>query len=263
MTTSMAAPRPESQFVSHLRAFTGTHAREMFRDRRAVVTVAVSFAAFLVLFWGVDLLVSRATGTDADFLLLSLPLLSAIAFMTVAFSLTTVPLVNYRGIGVLRALATTPAHATAFVLGHLPIRAGILGVETIIILAIAAAHGVSLPNIGALALTLMLGGAMLLSFGYLLATRMSNQDAALQLSYLLPLVVLATSGTTLAENIVPDWLVRVCEALPTTWFIDAAGSILRGSTPGAPLPLLWAGMAVITVAASYATFRMFQWTPED
>lgn len=110
---------------NELREFARTHARELIRDRRAVVAILLSFAFILALLWGMDLLIMAATNRPAHLLQTSLSLVITTGFMAVALVATTVPLVRYRSIGTLRHLSTTPAHRAVFLLGHIPIRAAI------------------------------------------------------------------------------------------------------------------------------------------
>lgn len=244
---------------NELREFAKTHARELVRDRRAVVAILLSFAAILALLWGMDLLITGATNRPAHLLQTSLSLVSTTGFMAVALVATTVPLVRYRSIGILRQLSTTSARRAAFLLGHVPIRAAIICAESVIILAAAIAGGSTVGDAMPLAVTLLIGGAMLLSFGYLLASRMTNLDFALQLAYIIPLVILLTSGALLPLDIYPEPIQNLFQALPSTWFVDTFNAQLHGSTPLLPLGVMWASMALMTIGIAYVSLRFYRW----
>lgn len=237
--------------------FTRIHTHEIVRDRRAAITVVLSFVALPGLFWAVDVVISASTGTSIGLLRTSLPLVAATSFMAVAFILTTVPLVRYRSAGVLRTLSTTPAQARVFLLGHASIRAGILCLEAGAILAIAAIGGAT--QAGTLAITLFLGAAMILALGYLLAARLASLDVALQLAYLIPMIVLATSGALFPLDILPSGVAITFRLLPTTWLVDAARALIVGTAPTMPILQCWALMVAATVAMGWAALRLNRW----
>lgn len=244
---------------AELREFARTHARELIRDKRATVAILLSFAFILALLWGIDLLIAGATKRPAHLLQASLSLVSTTGFMAVAMVATTVPLVKYRRVGTLRHLSTTPAHRAAFLLGHITIRVAIMGAESIVILAAAIGGGLPVEDAIPLAVTLSVGGAMLLSFGYLLASRMTNMDLALQLAYIVPLIVLLTSGALFSLDIYPEPVQKLLQALPSTWFVDTFNSQIHGSTPMLPLGAMWASMALIAIGSACVSLRLYRW----
>ncbi|WP_158252414.1 ABC transporter permease [Cryobacterium sp. Y57] len=239
------------------------HTRELLRSKRALVALLVSFAAFPVPFWGIDILIAAATGSPAGLLRKSLPLIAVTGFMAVALILTTVQLVTYRSNGVLLQLATTPACRTAFLLGHVPVRAGILALEGIVIIVIASADGILMRDVGLLAVTLLLGGAMMLAFGYLLAARMTNPDLALQLSYIFPMIALFTSGAVFPLESLPEWITIVFRAFPSTWFVDALSALIANSTPSLPIGANWALMTLVAAGTAYVAVRSHQWISNE
>lgn len=243
--------------------FARMHTRELLRSKRALVALLVSFAALPVLFWGIDILIVEATGSPAGLLRTSLPLIAMTGFMAVAFILTTVQLVTYRSSGVLLQLATTSARRTAFLLGHVPVRAGILALEAIVIIAIAIADGIDTRDVGILAVTLLLGGAMMLAFGYLLAARMTNPDVALQLSYIIPMIGLFTSGAVFPLEMLPEWITIVFRALPSTWFVNTLSALFANTAPFLPLNVTWALMTLFAAGAAYVAVRSHQWISNE
>ena len=243
--------------------FARVHTRELLRSKRALVALLVSFAALPVLFWGIDILIVAATGGPGGLLRTSLPLIAVTGFMAVALILTTVQLVTYRSNGVLRQLATTPARRTAFLLGHVPVRAGIIALEGIVIIAIAIADGIVMGDVGKLAVTLLLGGAMMLAFGYLLAARMTNPDLALQLSYIIPMIALFTSGAVFPLELLPEWITIVFRALPSTWFDNTLSALFANTVPFLPIGANWALMTLFAAGAAYVAIRSHQWISNE
>lgn len=243
--------------------FARVHTRELLRNKRALMALLVSFAALPVPFWGIDILIAAATGSPAGLLRKSLPLIAVTGFMAIALILTTVQLVTYRSNGVLLQLATTPARRKAFLLGHVPVRAGILALEAIVIIAIAIADGIDTGDVGLLAVTLLLGAAMMLAFGYLLAARMTNPDLALQLSYIIPMIALFTSGAVFPLEILPEWITIVFRALPSTWFVDTLSALFANSAPSLPIGVNWALMTLFAAGTAYVAVRSHQWISNE
>ncbi|QEW03020.1 ABC transporter permease [Microbacterium lushaniae] len=253
------APIRRSQFPELVR----THAREVIRDGRAVLAILVSFIALIALLGGIDLIIAGSMGQPPRILQSGLGLVSVTGFMAVAFVITTVPLVNYRHRGILRQLATTPARRATFLLAHVPIRAAIIFTETVIVIAVALIGGLDASQALPLAFTLLLGAGMILSLGYLLAARMTNPDAALQLSYIVPMLVLVTSGALFPLGIYPPAVRIALSGLPTTWLVDSINAQIGGNAPTLPVGLTWFLMGLLTLVVSCATPRLFRWTKSD
>lgn len=248
-------------FRSQLRSFTTAHARDLLRDPSSAIILVASFLGLIGLLWGVDAIVAGAGGAPAGVLERGLPLVATTGLMAVAFMLTTVPLVRHRGTGLLRALSTTPARHDAYLLGHLPIRLGVVVGQTVVIVALAAWTSPERPlgDLVAVAVTVLLGGAMLLGFGYLLATRLSNPDVAMQLAYLLPMLALVTSGALFPLSVLPEWAAGIFRVLPTTWIVGTLDAILSQTPPPAPLAVMWGLLAACALVAGLAVGRLHRW----
>ena len=114
-----------------------------------------------------------------------------------------------------------------------------------------------------LTVTLLLGAAMLLSLGYLLAARMTNPDIARQLSYLLPMLVLVTSGALFPLEVYPEAVRIAMSALPTTWLVDSIDAQIGGTAPNLPRGVGWSLMGLVAAVVSCAAARLFRWTTPD
>lgn len=248
-------------FPAQVRSFAAAHARDLVRDPRSIIALAASFLALIGLLWGVDALVATASGTPAGVLERGLPLVSSTGLMAIAFMLTTVPLVRHRSTGLLRALSTSPARRDAYLFGHLPIRVGMVVGEAAVIIALAAWTVPTRPlsDLVAVAVTMLLGGAMLLGFGYLLAARLSNPDIAMQLAYLLPMLALATSGALFPLAILPEWVAGLFRLLPTTWIVGALEAIISHGPQTVPLAVVWSLMAACALVSGLAAARLHRW----
>lgn len=209
-------------------------AKELVRSSRQMLVIVVSFASFLVIAIIAQLVLtsSGTTGKTAgiDILKASLPAVLALGLTAIAFTGTSVPLVNLRRRGILRLFGTTPLKRSVFIASQAPTRF-VLGIlELLIVLAIAWQQGyVPLGHLPRLAVSVLLGFSMLLSLGYLLGSRSKNVGMVEQISAFLPIFVIATSGVIIPLGFFPDPVRIVFEGLPTTWFMQAVSSDLTGA----------------------------------
>lgn len=142
-------------------------------------------------------------------------------------------------------------------IAHVPVRAAIGAGQCAVVLVIAAALGVR--GLGALAATLAIGCAMVLSFGYLLAARLTTPDVTLQLAFLVPVLVLATSGAVMPLEVYPPALAAVFGGLPTTWLVATLNAQVVGVEGPLPIEVAWMLMAGVTLLAALAAAALFRW----
>lgn len=256
-----AEPARRSPFVEVSRA----SALELLRNGKIVASMMFMFGFFLLLIvWLNAVLADSPDVPGGDYLRLNLATCIVVGYLAIAITGTTVPLVALRERGTLRLLGTTPLKRLTFLLAQTPARFALGAAEALVILAIALARGYLDPlQTLRLSVTLLLGLVMLFSFGYLLASRLRNAEVANQFTGLIPIIVLLTSGTVFPPSLFPDWLVPVLNAIPTAWFIQAAGADLSGYTPFASVYVLWGLMAAATVVATLLAARLFRWDIRD
>ncbi|MGD8167294.1 ABC transporter permease [Herbiconiux sp. P16] len=209
--------------------------------------------------------VVRKNGTvETDILRINLSTVLIAGFMAIVFFGTSVPIVAMRRRGTLRILGTTPLPRMTFLLAQSPVRLGLGLAETAVVVAIAAVQGYTNPGqSGRLAMTMVIGLAMLFSLGFLLAARSRNPDLVAQLCGLIPVVIVLTSGTMFPLQGVPEPVIVLMRAVPTSWFMQAAGADIAGTAPFVPIPLLWAMMAAATCVCTVLAARTFVWDQGD
>lgn len=242
-----------------VRSFAVISTRDLLRSPATLVSMGAVFIVFLAIYallqWSID-----AQGGDVDLLRANLGVVLMAGISAVALVGTTVPLVGMRERATLRAFATVPLQRSAFLLGMLPIRAAIVLLELAVVLSVAALRGyLDGAQLLRLVVTAALGAAMLFAVALLLAARARSADAMQQSMAMLSILIVFASGGLLPEEIVPQAVTAAMRALPTTWFAEAAAADLSGSAPFAPVPLLWAGMAVVTAVAAALAVRRFDW----
>ncbi|MGH1523510.1 ABC transporter permease [Leifsonia sp. L25] len=208
-----------------------------------------------------DIVVIRQDGTvETDILRINLSTTLIAGFMAIVFLGTSVPIVSMRGRGTLRLLGTTPLPRLTFILAQSPIRIllGLAEAATVVIIAWTQGYA-SFAHSGRLAVTLAIGLGMLFSFGFLLASRSRNPDLIGQLSGLIPVLIVLTSGTMFPLQGVPDVVLALMRSVPTTWFIQATSADIAGTVPFVSVYALWAMMGVVTVICTLFAARIFIW----
>lgn len=234
-------------------------ARDLLRTPMTTISMATVFVVFLaiqlLLQWSVE-----SRGGDVDLLGADLGIVFMAGCCAVALVGTSVPLVAMRERGTLRAFATVPMPRSAFLLGMLPVRVAIVLLEMAVVLVVAGARGhLDGAPLARFAATATIGAAMLFAVALLVASRGRSAEATQQSMAMVSILVVFASGGLVPDEIVPGWAVAAMRALPTTWFAEAAAADLAGDPAFAPVPVLWAGMALVAVAASATAVRRFDW----
>lgn len=241
------------------RGFAAISARDLLRSPSTLLSMSAVFVVFLTVYallqWSIE-----NQGGAIDLLRANLGVVLMAGICSVALVGTTVPLVAMRERGTLRAFATVPLQRSAFLLGMLPVRVAIVLLELIVVLVVAALRGhLDGVQLLRLAVTAVLGAAMLFAVALLFAARARSAEAMQQSMAMLSVLIVFASGGLLPAEIVPQAVTAAMRVLPTTWFAEAAAADLSGSEPFAPVPLLWAGLALITVVAMTLALRRFDW----
>ncbi|MFC3503009.1 ABC transporter permease [Micromonospora krabiensis] len=184
------------------------------------------------------------------------PSLLVVTLAMVGVNILPTVLATYRERGVLRRLATTPAHPAALLAAQLVLAlAGILASALLLVLVARLAFDVPLPRrpLGFTA-AFVLGTAALLALGLLIAAVARTTRAAQALAVPLFLVVMFFGGVYLPRFLLPDFLARVGDYTP-----PGVQALLDAWTGTPPRPLHLAIMAVVAVTAGAAAAKLFRW----
>jgi ABC-2 type transport system permease protein len=212
-----------------------------------------------------NVLVERVNGVrEVDILRVNLGALLIAGLLAIAFLGTSVPIASLRRRGTLRLFGTTPVSRLAFIVAQTPVRFFIGIVEAGIIVAISAANGYADSfNIARLSVTLLIGLAMLFSLAYLLASKSSNPDTIGQISGLIPVLVVLTSGTLLPTQGFPKFVIIAMNSFPTTWFMQAVSADVSGTEPFVGVYALWAMMLAVTAVGGLIAAKVFRWNQAE
>lgn len=219
-----------------------------------VVTLGIPLG-ILGFFSVVDVL---PTGTQpaVDFLVPGALTISVAATGLVAVAIQTA---FERKYGVLKRLGGTPLPRWGFLVAKGLATAGVLAVQTVLVVALAAGVLGWSPRGGGLVapLAVVTGAVTFTALGLLMAGAL-RAEATLALSNALFLVLLMVSGVAFEADTLPDGLAAIGRALP----VGALGEVLRSAFAGEGLAVTafavvigW-GAAAVGLAA-----RTFRWEP--
>jgi ABC-2 type transport system permease protein len=187
---------------------------------------------------------------------LFVPSLVVITLGTLGVQTLPIRLATYRDKGVLRRLATTPAHPARLLVAQLVI----YGVASIValVLLIAVGHlafAIPLPaNPLAYIAAFALGMTSLFAIGLLVAAIAPSARTATAIALPLFFAVMFLGGVYLPRVLLPDVLVRIGDFTPPG--VQALQDAWLGATPQlAPL----ACMALVTVVVGALAVRWFRW----
>ncbi|MEU5670772.1 ABC transporter permease [Micromonospora sp. NPDC047762] len=184
------------------------------------------------------------------------PSLLVVTLAMVGVNTMPMALATYRERGVLRRLATTPAHPGALLAAQLVVAlAAILASALLLIVVGRLAFEVPLPRHPfGFTLAFVLGTAALLALGLLVAAVAKTTKAAQALAVPLFLLTMFFGGVYLPRFLLPDVVARIGDYTP-----PGVQALLDAWTGTPPQPLHLGIMAVIAVAAGAGAARLFRW----
>ena len=180
-----------------------------------------------------------------------------------AFGGLAIILVIRRETGVLKRLRATPLPATAYVSAILATTLTFFLIEAIALIGIGMAlFGAEFPkNVVSLLLALLLGGGAFAALGVGLSCLIRRAEGASAVINAIYLPISFLSGTFFSQRAFPEFLQKIADVLPLTYFIDLVGVVmLEGSS-------IWeqpTDVAVITawgLAGAIVAVRYFRWVP--
>jgi ABC-2 type transport system permease protein len=185
----------------------------------------------------------------------------AMSLMQLGLFATAMPLVALRQQGVLRRMGATPLPRWQVMVGQILLRLTIGFAQMAIILgiSIAAFHLKIQGNILALAGLVLLGSSAFIGLGYMIASFVSNTDAANGLVSTIQFPMLFLSGIFFPLSFLPAFLKPVIYALPISYLADALRQVIVNSTPDFPMSVDIAVLAAWLVVTGLISVRFFKW----
>jgi ABC-2 type transport system permease protein len=196
--------------------------------------------------------------SEIDFLL---PGILGMSLMQLGLFGTAPALVQLREEQVLRRLGATPLPRATLLAAQVAHRLTIGGVQTALILLIAAlAFKLNIVgNLGLLLGFVLLGALMFVALGYLISGLARTQDSVTGITQLLNFPMMFLSGIFFPVDLVPAWIRPVVSILPLTYLADALRQIMVGATPVYGLPIDFAVLTAWLVIGSLLAVRFFKW----
>jgi ABC-2 type transport system permease protein len=155
-------------------------------------------------------------------------------------------------------MSTTPVHPARLLAVQLGLYLAMVVVATVLMIVMGRiVLDIVVPRqFAGFALVLLLGTAMLLSLGLLIAVLAPSAKSAPGIGSLVMFPLLFLAGMWMARETMPAALRRVSDFTPTGAFGQALRDTWHGS---APAPLHLAVMAAWLVATGLLAVRLFRW----
>lgn len=164
---------------------------------------------------------------------------------------------DYRARGVLRRLSTTPVHPAKLLAAQTAVQFGLALLSVPLVLGLAAALGMHVPEQPLTVLAvILLGGIALFAVGTLVSAVAPDPKVGYVYSALFFFPSLFFAGFWLPKEQMPDWLARICEFTPLGAFRDAMESAFTGTSQD---PLVLLTLVLTAVLAGTVAARVFRW----
>jgi ABC-2 type transport system permease protein len=181
----------------------------------------------------------------------------ALSFGILAIFMLPGFMADYRARGILRRLATTPLHPAKLLAAQVGIQAAIAVVSVPLVLALAKALGMDLPQQPlAVAAVVVLGGASLFAVGTLVAAVAPDPRSGWAISAAFFFPSLFFAGVWLPKEQMPHWLSRIGDFTPLGAFRESLENAFTGAGQD---PLMLLTLAVTAVVAGTLAARVFRW----
>jgi ABC-2 type transport system permease protein len=172
------------------------------------------------------------------------------------------PLVQMREQQVLRRLGATPLSRTTLLGAQVGWRmtTGLLQAALLIGFGVLAFHiriepSAWLPMLG----VILLGGAVLVSLGFLLAGIARSNESVIGLGQVVQFPMMFLSGTLFPLDALPAFLKPAADAMPLTYLGDALRQLMLGAQPLFPLWVDYAVLGGFLVVLAGLAVRCFRW----
>jgi ABC-2 type transport system permease protein len=199
-----------------------------FTDRSRIIASLGQPLLFLFIFGvGLSSAMSGLAGGEVNYTLFIYPgILAMNVLFTAVFSAVSV--VWDREFGFLKEVLVAPVSRTAVALGKVAGGSTVAMFQGSLLLVLAPLVGVplSLAKVATLVLLMLIGAAMMTSFGLLLASRQRTMEGFQMIMQFLLMPMLFLSGAFFPLTDVPGWLAFLARLNPVTYMVDAIRQVL-------------------------------------
>lgn len=242
-----------------------THWREMSRNAsNFYFTMLFPFIMFGMFLGMGKILKDTMSGSGFDFSTMTVPMGLCLALTGTCMTLTATPISDYRQHGTLRVLGTTPVSRTTFILTHLLVRLVVAVVLSVGIILVGLIFDVTdIEALGRAVLVIVPSCMLFLGLGYILGSLINSGQVAANITTLIQMIILFTSGVGVPFIILPDNVLKVLDWVPTTYFGDLLFWVSGSSAQRHSLGLDFAVVGGSAVIAVLAAVFIFKWDAGD
>lgn len=164
--------------------------------------------------------------------------------------------------GVMNRFLVSPVRRSALIGGQLVYQAGMVLLQSLIILGLGLLVGARFSGgiIGILFLfvsTILLGAAFA-SFSNTLALMLRKQESLIALNVTLVLPLTFLSSTFLPVSLMPGWMQGVARFNPVNWAVEVGGQTLRSSIDWSLVGVHLAELLVLMLVCTWLSIRAFR-----
>jgi ABC-2 type transport system permease protein len=191
-----------------------------------------------------------------------LPGVLAVSLMQLGLFVTAAPLVGLRERQVLRRMGTTPLGRFTLLASQVAFRLTIaLGQVIVVVILGRLVYGVRIDvaRLPAVAGCVLLGAAVFITLGYVLAGLAKTEEAVQGLIAVPNILFMMLAGVFFEVESMPGWIRPVVDAIPLTYLADG---LRQTMVDAAPLYALTTDMLVLAgwlLACAVLSVRFFKW----
>jgi ABC-2 type transport system permease protein len=200
-------------------------------------------------------------GNDLRYVDFIVPGLVAMSVMQLSIFAVTGQIVSWRERGILKRLLATPIHPSVIIFSQIVSRVIITFMQAslLILMGILLFNLHIVGNLGLVVALIVLGGLIFLSMGFALSGIASSQNVVAAIANLFVFPQMLLSGIFFPRDALPDWLNKITNFFPLTYFSDAMREVM---VKGADLVAIKGdviGLVVWALIMFVLAVRMFRW----
>ncbi len=243
-----------------------------YDQSQSASTIQVGFTIFEKVFDGVTHQIARVPnffdihqisigGSNLSYIDFLIPGLVAMSIMQLSIFAVTGQIVSWRERGILKRLLATPIHPGVIIFSQIVARVIITFMQAAILigLGLLAFNLHVVGSLGIVVFLIVFGGLIFLSMGFALSGVANTQNSVAALANLFVFPQMFLSGIFFPRSAFPDWLFKISNYFPLTYFSDAMRNVMvkgynlfqiRGDLLGL---LVWA------LVMFFLAVRLFRW----
>lgn len=200
-------------------------------------------------------------GKDLRYIDYVVPGLVAMSVMQLSIFAVTAIMVSWKERGILKRLLATPIHPAVIIFSQIVSRLliTIMQASLLILMGILLFKLHVVGSIGLVVLLIVIGGLIFLSMGFALSGVAHTQNSVAALANLFVFPQMFLSGIFFPREAFPDWVFKVSNFFPLTYFSDAMRNVMVKGYSLFQIRGDLLGLAVWSVIMFVLAVRLFRW----